>query len=381
VRILHVAPNISRAYGGPTYSLAAYARASIDAGATVTIAAPEPPAADRWLANELPDVTLHGFRTYGRDAFLASPALHRWLGENGESFDVIHVHGLLNPVSSLAARACARNGWPFIIRPFGTLSRYTYSHRRGALKEAYSRRIDRPNLRRASAIHFTTTVERDESAWQGIDWGQRAFVIPPPWVASKAVAPRTVRNKRRTVLFLSRLHPVKRVDLLLAAWPLVTMAQPDAKLIIAGQGEPNYVRELRALAEPLGDSVRFVGFVEGKEKAALLGEADVFVLPSQHENFGIAVLEALAFGLPVVLTKEVQLSGFVAEHSLGVISGQPVEALASAIGEALADDVLTARCREHGPSLVARYFSLVTVGQQLLDMYRFSLDHSPSLSI
>ena len=101
----------------------------------------------------------------------------------------------------------------------------------------------------------------------------------------------------------------------------------------------------------------------------------MFVLPSQHENFGIAVLEALAFGLPVVLTKEVQLSGFVAEHSLGVIAGEPAEALASAIAEALADDVLTARCREHGPSLVGRYFSLVTVGQQLLDMYRFSLDH------
>jgi glycosyltransferase involved in cell wall biosynthesis len=375
VKILHVAPNISRAYGGPTYSLAAYARASIDAGAKVVIAAPEPPATDRWLANELPEVELNVFHTFGRGAFLASPALHRWIGDNGDGFDVVHVHGLLNPVSSLAARACARNGWPFVIRPFGTLSRYTFSHRRGALKEAYSRRVDRPNLRRASAIHFTTTVERDESAWQGIDWGHRAFVIPPPWVAAKAVAPRTIRTERRTVLFLSRLHPVKRVDLLLAAWPLVTMARPDARLIIAGEGDASYVRELRERAAPLADSVRFVGFVEGKEKAALFGAADVFVLPSQHENFGIAVLEALAFGLPVVLTKEVQLSGFVAEHSLGVIAGQPVEALASAIGEALADDVLTARCREHGPALVGRYFSLVTVGQQLLDMYRFSLDH------
>jgi glycosyltransferase involved in cell wall biosynthesis len=375
VKVLHVAPNISRAYGGPTYSLAAYARAAIDAGAEITIAAPEPPAADKWLATELPDVEINAFRTYGRDAFLASPSLHRWLAENGESFDVIHVHGLLNPVSSFTARACARNGWPFVIRPFGTLSRYTYSHRRGALKEAYSRRLDRPNLRRASAIHFTTTVERDESAWQGIDWGQRAFVIPPPWVASRMVTPRTLRTRRRTVLFLSRIHPVKRVDLLLTAWPLVTMAQPDARLVIAGSGDPSYVRELQKQAAPLGDSVRFVGFAEGKEKATLLGEADVFVLPSQHENFGIAVLEALAFGLPAVLTKEVQLSGFVSDHSLGVISGHSAEALASAIGEALADDVLTARCREHGPSLVSRYFSLVTVGQQLMDMYRFSLDH------
>jgi len=378
VKVLHVAPNISRAYGGPTYSLAAYARASTSAGAEISIAAPAPPASDRWLANQLPDAELNVFRTHGRGAFLASPALHSWLSAHGARFDVVHVHGLLNPVSSLAARACARRSWPFVIRPFGTLSRYTFSHRRGALKELYSEWLDRPNLRRASAVHFTTTVERDESAWQGIDWGPRAFVIPPPWVESRAVAPRTIRAKRRTVLFLSRLHPVKRVGLLLAAWPLVTMQRPEARLLIAGDGDPALVRALRDQAAPLGSCVQFLGFIEGAEKAALLGESDVFVLPSQHENFGIAVLEALAWGLPVVLTKEVQLSGFAAEHSLGVISGDSAEALASAIVEALDDDLLAARCREYGAGVVARYFSVESVGRQLMDMYSFSLDHTPA---
>ncbi|MEO8879437.1 MAG: glycosyltransferase [Gemmatimonadaceae bacterium] len=372
MKVLHVAPYISRAYGGPTYSLAAYARASIAAGVKVSIAAPRPPADDRWLAGELPDVALQEFSAYGRGAFLASPALHRWLAANGRDFDVVHVHGLLNPVSSLAARACVRHGWPFIIRPFGTLSRYTFAHRRGELKEAYSERIDRPNLRRASAVHFTTTVERDESAWQGIDWGSRAFVIPPPWVAPKTAAPRTMRTTRRTVLFLSRLHPVKNVELLLAAWPLVRMEHPDARLLIAGEGDAGYVHSLRAKASSLGDSVNFLGFVEGLEKAKLLGESDLFVLPSLHENFGIAVLEALACGLPVVVTREVQLSGFVAEHSLGVIAEQSAEALASAIVEALENDVLTVRCREHGSALTASYFSVDIVGRQLLDMYRFS---------
>ncbi|MEP7087178.1 MAG: glycosyltransferase [Gemmatimonadota bacterium] len=374
MKVLHVAPYISRAYGGPTYSLAAYARASIAAGIKVAIAAPRPPSGDRWLAGELPEAALHAFLGYGKGAFVASPALHRWLAANGRDFDVVHVHGLLNPVSSLAARACARHGWPFVIRPFGTLSRYTFAHRRGALKKAYSERIDRPNLRRASALHFTTTGERDESAWQGIDWGTRAFVIPPPWVTPKTVAPRTIRTARRTVLFLSRLHPVKNVELLLAAWPLVRMQHPDARLLIAGDGDRDYVRSLRAKASLLGDSVTFLGFVEGVEKAKLLGEADLFVLPSFHENFGIAVLEALAFGLPVVVTSEVQLSGFVAEHSLGVIAERSAEAFASAVVETLENDVLTVRCREHGPEVTASYFSVDIVGRQLLDMYRISSD-------
>ena len=165
VKVLHVAPNIARAYGGPTYSLAAYARAAIDEGAEVSIAAPAPTGADKWLAGRasrcraqrLPHVRP---RSLSRLAL----ALHRWLAANGERFDVVHVHGLLNPVSSLAARACVRNGWPFVIRPFGTLSRYTYAHRRGALKEAVSAGA---SIARICAAHprfiSPPTVERDES--------------------------------------------------------------------------------------------------------------------------------------------------------------------------------------------------------------------------
>ncbi|MDB4909797.1 MAG: glycosyltransferase, partial [Gemmatimonadetes bacterium] len=162
MKVLHVTPSIARAYGGPTYSLAGFARSAIGEGAEVAIAAPAPTAGDKWLAETLPEAAVYAFRTYGRGAFLASADLHAWLRRNGARFDVVHVHGLLNPVSSLAARACVRNGWPVVIRPFGTLSRYTYAHRRGTLKLFYRWLLDRPNLERVSAIHFTTAVERAE---------------------------------------------------------------------------------------------------------------------------------------------------------------------------------------------------------------------------
>jgi glycosyltransferase involved in cell wall biosynthesis len=378
VKILHVTPNISRAYGGPTYSLAAYSRASLAAGSELTIAAPLPDSGDEWLAGMLPNVELQTFRTFGRDAFVAAPALHAWLRHNGSRFDAVHVHGLLNPVSSLAARTCIRQGWPLVIRPFGTMSRYTFAHRRGGIKRVYSAILDRRNLRRARAIHFTTDVERDESAWQGVPWDDRAFVIPPPWLSGPGEHIREPRAHRRTVLFLSRLHPVKSVELLLDAWPLVQQCAPGAQLLIAGDGDAEYVRALRACAERARGTVRFLGYVEGEAKRKLLADADLFVLPSLHENFGIAVLEAVASGLPVVVTPEVQLSHFIEEHSLGLVTQRSPEALAGAIVSALVDLELNDRCRNQGAALVTRYFSQQTIGERLLEMYRFAVAHPPA---
>jgi glycosyltransferase involved in cell wall biosynthesis len=266
-----------------------------------------------------------------------------------------------------------------VIRPFGTLSRYTYAHRRGTLKQLYRWLIDRPNLQRVSAVHFTTAVERTESAWQNIDWGTRACVIPPPWLESSSNgSQQPAASDTQTVLFLSRLHPVKRVELLLDAWPEIQRRRPDARLVIAGDGEPKYVAKLRARAKSLGDSVAFVGYVEGDVKRTLLQSARVFVLPSLHENFGMAVLEALAGGLPVVISPEVQLSAFVSEHSLGIVSDASASALAASIVGALEDRVLRERCRKQGPMLVSRYFSPRAIGAQLLDMYRYATSHPPA---
>jgi glycosyltransferase involved in cell wall biosynthesis len=180
------------------------------------------------------------------------------------------------------------------------------------------------------------------------------------------------------VLFLSRLHPVKSLELLLDAWPSVIRQSPSARLVIAGDGEPTYVRTLQERAHLFGLSVSFTGHVEGAAKNELLERAAVFVLPSQHENFGIAVLEAIAAGLPVVLTGEVQLSEFVSEHCLGLVVERSAPALAEAIVHVLEDVALRKRCATDGPMLVARTFSPSLIGSSLLQMYRFAIDHSPA---
>lgn len=378
MKVLHVAPNISRAYGGPTYSLAAYSIAARCAGIEITIAAPTPPDSDRaWISSMLSEATIESFPVHGRGAFLHAPRLLSWLRAEGASFDAVHVHGLFNPVSSLATRTCVQRGWPVVVRPFGTLSRYTIAHRRGTLKRAYLKYLDAPNLRLVSALHFTTDIEREESRWHDIDWGDRSFIVPPAWVhATRAPRP-DLAAESQEVVFISRLHPVKSVDLLLDAWALVLEQRPNARLTIAGDGEPSYARKLRERSVKFSTHARFVGHVSASAKTELLASAAVFVLPSLHENFGIAVLEALAAGVPVVVTPEVQLSSFVKEHSLGVVADRSPHLIAEAIVAALDDRSLREHCRADGPALVAHYFSPTVIGNQLSDMYRFAVAHPP----
>lgn len=370
-RVLHVMPSVSRSFGGPTEALVGFIAAARTQRVECAVLAPACSSHDEeWLRARLPGVPLNLFRSLGSGGFLVSPGVLTWLWRHGAAFDVVHVHGLFNTVSSVASRIGAARGWATIIRPFGTLSRYTFEHRRALAKRLYFRNVDEPGLKRARAIHFTTAAEATEALRFSPMLAERSFVVPPPWSAQDSVKRDPATYRTRSVLFMSRLHPKKNIEALIDSWMLVVQANPGAILTIAGAGAAAYVDSLKARAAVLGGSVRFVGFVEGVPKQRLLADTDVFVLPSHHENFGVAVLEALGAGLPVLVSAEVQLSGFICDHELGRVVDSEPTALASAIRTALSDDVLATRCRKLGPVIVAEQFSLATVGVQLSEMYQ-----------
>jgi glycosyltransferase involved in cell wall biosynthesis len=201
-------------------------------------------------------------------------------------------------------------------------------------------------------------------------------VAPPPWRPEGNRLTRTPRAHARTVLLLSRLHPVKAIEALLDAWPLVRARRHDARLVIAGDGEAGYVTSLRARVmrnNELPPDIVFAGFLDGLAKDRCFADADVFVLPSYHENFGIAAVEAIASGLPVVISPDVQLSAFVRAHGLGIVANRESGELADALVAALADDDLRRRSATLGPALVEQSFSPTAVGAQLLEMYRAAL--------
>jgi glycosyltransferase involved in cell wall biosynthesis len=373
-------PSLARAYGGPVEALIGYVVAGQMAGISSEIVGPQTSPDDaRWLQNAAGDteVTQAGppagglWRSGGAVVARAAERL------KGGGADLVHVHGLLNPISSGAAKAALGSGVPVVIGPFGTMSRYTFAHRRTVAKRMYFRAVDAPNLRRAAALHFTTAAEREEARWHGIDFGTRAHVVPPPYRGVRPVGARPA-NGAPTVLFLGRLHPVKGVDILLDAWPAIRAKHPGARLIVAGQGTPHYEAELRSRAAALGaeaSSVAFPGFVRGAEKIAALAAASVCVLPSLHENFGISVLDSVAAGVPIVVTPGVQLAPWVVRRETGFMAERTASAVADAVGRALEDAALRERVARCGAAVVDADFAPRTIAPALRAMYEAALAH------
>ena len=173
---------------------------------------------------------------------------------------------------------------------------------------------------------------------------------------------------RRFVLFLGRLHPLKRLDLLAAAFCILAAQRPDVDLVIAGDGLPSVRRGVEAALRSVEDRVRWVGAVGETQREALLLEASALVLCSDSENFGMSVAEALAAGLPVVVTRTCPWRS-VADAGAGLWVDQTAEAIADALQQIVDDPVRASAMGERGRALAARAFSLDAVGQRWAEVY------------
>lgn len=371
MRVLHIMPNIARSFGGPVESLIGYARAAHLQGIDVEVASPKCNIKDlQWLRQQLPDVTFHQFKSWGRHVWVMSRSLWYWLGKNGSQYDVIHIHGLFNPLSSRSAMICRKQEMSYVIRPFGTLSRYTFSRKRW-FKEPWFQLIDKPNLEGANGIHFTTKQEYEEAGRLDFDI-RKEFVIPPPFKQNDIGDEIVIEKFDVPVcLYMSRLHPKKNIEGLFHAWEKVVQKYPDGRLIVAGSGDEKYEARLKESVQTLEltKSIVFKGFVSGNEKKNLLAKSWIFALPSYHENFGVAVLEAVAKGLPVVITPEVQLSGLVEEYDIGKVVPRNPNRIADAIVELFKDDQYRKTCVKRGAEIAEQEFSIDRIGDDLKRMY------------
>jgi glycosyltransferase involved in cell wall biosynthesis len=248
-----------------------------------------------------------------------------------------------------------------------------------AWKKRLAGLFDRRSLRQASMIHATSEMERD---WieRYLGKGPRIAVIPNG--VEMQVFPGTPRetkpaSRTRQVLYLGRLHPLKGLELLIEAWGRMGNGTPEAcptggngwQLVIAGPDEQGTRARLEAQARTLGlANLTFPGPLYGEEKRRALAEADLFALPSRTENFGIAVAEALAAGLPVITTKGTPWSEIEGR------SGWWVDVNADAIAKALAAAMRLsdAECHtmgQRGRELVAAKYQWDAVGRAMMAVY------------
>ena len=339
MRVLHVIPSAAPTDGGPNLAVRATARGLVARGIDVTVATTNADGSSSLPVPLETPVIDEGvvYRYFARTvpgSWKFSWRLTRWLWANAGGYDVVHVHALFSYATIPGCRAAAHAPVPYVLRPLGTLSEWSLGFRRWKKKPYYAL-LERSHLEMAAAIHVTSDAEAEDVARLG--YGDRARVIPLGVDVDERLwidAPRPVAVDRPLrLLFLSRLHEKKNIPLLLRALASSAGSSRAVELTVAGDGDPRYRAELAGLVDHLGLAarVRFVGHVDGEEKRRVLADADCFVLPSAHENFGLAVAEALAAGLPVIVTPGVALAPNVTAAGAGVVAEATEESVRSAV--------------------------------------------------
>ncbi len=386
LRVLHVITSLSKSQGGPAVALPLLARALVKTGVDVTIVTTDDDGRGKRLtvAPGEPVTTEDGVAVLyfpkQTEFYRFSWGLTRWLWQHVRKFDVVHIHALFTYTSTAAGRIARWRGVPYVVRPLGVLNHWGMENRRRRLKRWSTRLVELPILRGAARIHYTSQQERQEAVAAGA--GELPSVIIPLGIdtASYLDLPKPelfyarfpVAAGRRIVLFLSRIDAKKGLDLLLPAFAEVFRKHPASLLVVAGDGDPEYVAELRAEAGRIGlgtDRILWTGFIAGAEKKAALAAATVFVLPSYSENFGIAAAEALAAGVPSILTDQVAIATDAAETDAALVIPCDVHELTAAMDRLLADESVRARLRANAMRMATERFSLVAAGESLRQLY------------
>jgi glycosyltransferase involved in cell wall biosynthesis len=247
-----------------------------------------------------------------------------WLKSEARRFDVVHVHSVYTSTTRMVLEAARSIGKPVVLTPHGALMT-------GAIRPwqiwklawvwAWLQRGSMP----PPLIHALSQLELDRSAWAGL----RGFVHAPMWRLRVGLTGRPAARDGDYVLALGRVHSIKRLDLLLRA----LSSAEGLRLVVAGSGEETYMARLKRLSERLGVAARvtWVGRVAGDVKAALLRRARCLAQASRVESFGVAVLEAMAAGVPVAVGAGVAAAEWVESSGAGLVVGGEVDEWSAAL--------------------------------------------------
>lgn len=386
MKVLHVIPSVSERSGGPGQAIIPMCGSLSAQGIEVLLAAtddglPEqntPGGPKRGAVTRYKNLPAIFFPVQLGASFKYSRPFAVWLDEHVADYDVVHIHAIFNHACLAAARACSKKGVPYIVRPLGTLDPWSMNQK-SFKKKLFWKAGVKTMLTGAAAIHYTT--EGEQKAVENSLGLNHGVVVPlgvekPKTPASDAVAKLAERFPdlldHPYVLVLSRLHPKKALDVLINAFVSLTKRAEfrQWRLVLAGEGPDDYVASLKRMVteRDADDLVIFPGWLEGEHKEAALRNASLLALASQQENFGLCVMEALAAGVPVLLSPEVNLADAVDAAGAGWIANVDTKDLEAKLAEALGSELERAKRGAAGRNFSDGY-SWENIGSQLKEMY------------
>jgi len=281
--------------------------------------------------------------------------------------DLVLIHSMYQLTSTAAAFYCRKFRVPYVVRPHGIMDPKLARRRRWLLKWAYIQLFEKKNLNCAAAIQYSSRME-DEMARHFMTVESPSLLIPEginlePF--EKLPSRGNFRDKypemagKSLILHLGRIHQKKGLDLLVEAFSRVAARRDDVHLVLAGSGDKGYVMQITKMLHYLDvfDRTTITGQLDEDEKLAILRDADIFVLASYGENFGISVVEAMACGLPVIISDKVGIWREILEASAGTVTKCQPEEIADAIENLLNDSGLRMAMGQRGKNIARDKFS------------------------
>lgn len=380
MKIAHLLSTFRFENGGPVRAVIDLSGALAAAGHDVTVFtwddADIPDPWKRNAANTLPRVhRMSSPRFPGQ--FLSRTQLHS-LADALRHHDVLHLHGVWEPVNVQVSRLARRLNLPYILSPRGMLDDYSVAQKR-LKKQAYLALCGRQMLNRAARIHLASEGELKQS--QARLPPGRGVVIPNlvdlaqyqnlPGPDAARLAFDLPEDGPPIVAFLGRLHSIKALDVLIRAAGRAREAGTDLRLVLAGPGDAEYTAYLTETAESVGmtDRLTFTGMVTGGLKLSLLQAADLFALPSHHENFGFALIEAMACGTPVLASRGVLIWPDVELSGAGFVADGNELALSRTLAQALGMPDLIKQMGRTARQWVVREFEVAGLVERFAQMY------------
>lgn len=385
MRVLHVIPGIAPRYGGPSQAIVGMSRALERQAVDVLIATTDADGSGRLPVRLGAPVDWEGvpaifFQRQWSEAWKYSRPLGRWLDRHVQEFQVVHIHAVFSHACVAAANACRHRRVPYVVRPLGTLDPWSLQQKAARKRMLWHVGV-KQMLRGAAAIQYTTASER-QLAEQALHL-ERGVVIPLGVDDALFDSPVVARSFREAhpqlasqpyLLVLGRLHPKKGLELFLDVFLEATSAAEHQhwRLVIAGDGDPAYVAGLMQLAQLRNADKRiiFTGWLGGLDKVAALQGAAVLVLPSHQENFGLVVAEALACGVPVLVSSHVNLAAEIVAAEAGWVTPLERPALLATLREALQNDDERRRRGARGRELARTRFTWPVIATELGALYQ-----------
>jgi glycosyltransferase involved in cell wall biosynthesis len=292
--------------------------------------------------------------------------------------DVVHLHTPWDLCNFQLAPLLRRAGVPYVVSVHGMLDDWSMRHK-SLKKRAFLSLGGQSLFRHATTVHYTAQAEKEQAErWIG---SARHSVVQSCPLDLSAFTPKVgpdaafsafpaIRRDVRRILFLSRVHPKKGIDLLIRAAAILQGRGFEFQLLIAGPGEASYIESLQLVATEAGvaEKTLFLGMVQGITKRSLYEAADVFVLPTHQENFGLVLAEAMACGTPVVTTRGTDIWHELEAGGARIVDFNPSE-IADAIADTLNDEQRRRRIGEQSRDYVNQWLDTDRTAAAYEQMY------------